>query len=120
MLAYDYGRLVVTSQRLLKKFGQQGQLVRMVPGNGPKHNPGAPTPDATPAHFAVLEYEVSELDGTRITKDHRKVLMAPGAVAPAPGMHLIDAAGKQLPIIQADPLAPAGTVVLWTLQVLKQ
>lgn len=117
MLAYDYGRAVVKSQRLLKRYGQEGQLIRMVPGAGPRHNPGSPTPDPTPATFAVLTYEQDEVDGTRIKATHLKVLMAPGTeFDPEPGMKLEEASGKQLTIIKADPFRPAETTVLWTIQ----
>lgn len=116
MQAFDYGRMVLLAQRLLRRFGQNGQLILLTPGSGPKHDPGPPTEVAHPVFFAVLEYDRGEVDGTRILSTHQKVLMEPGSVVPVPGSRLVEKDGSVLVVIDADPLAPAGTVVLWEIQ----
>lgn len=121
MSTFDYAKPLATANRLIEKYGQLGAVRRTGSPTGSEYDP---TPGADvdhPAFFAVMDYDNSEIDGTRIKAKDKKVLMAPGSltIEPTDADLLVEADGSTLTIIDADPLKPAETVLLWTVQARK-
>lgn len=119
MSAYDYSRAVATANRLLTRFGQLGAIRRTGAPSGPAYDP---TPGAVvdhPARFAVMDYEASEIDGTRVLATDKKALLAVGSLTITPTLDdkLVEADGTVYKIIPPlKPLSPAGTVVMYEIQ----
>ena len=119
MSAYDYSRAVATANRLLTRFGQLGAIRRTGAPTGPAYDP---TPGAVvdhPARFAMLDYEASEIDGTRVLATDKKALLAVGSLTITVALDdkLVEADGTVYKIIPPlKPLSPAGTVVMYEIQ----
>lgn len=118
MSGFDYGRSKATADRLIARFGQVGQLQRVTKGGTP-YNP-TETTSYVDATIVVLDYDVREIDGSRVLATDKKVLMAKKdlAITPTTSDRLL-IGGVAHPIVDVRPLAPGGTVVLWQLQVRK-
>lgn len=120
MANFDYARARATADRLLTKFGRTATLRQTSTSGGDPWDPGSGTTTTTDTTVtaAVLEYANSEIDGTIILASDRKVYVsAEGiAVTPVPADVLI-VGPDTLSIVNVKPLNPAGTVVMWELQV---
>lgn len=118
MSTFDYARPQAVANRLIAKFGQDGAVRRTGAPTGPEYDPTPGLPVDHPARFVVTGYDNREIDGTRILSKDKKVLMAPGSlkIDPGEGDLLVEADGSTLTIIDADPLKPAETVLLWMIQ----
>lgn len=117
MTAFDYTRPRATAARLLERFGQTGVIRRLTQGAGEPHNPGPAVPADHPCTFVVDIYKTFERDGTLIKAGDKKVLVkAEGlAIAPTTSDKII-IAGEVHTIVSVEPLSPAGTVVMYTVQ----
>ncbi len=118
-MTFDYARAKATADRLIQRFGQTGQLRKAGTPSGPAYNP---TPGADVNHacrFAIVSFDQREIDGTRILATDKKAILAKGSltVEPLPGDRLVDAAGVVYSVVDVMPLNPAGTVVMYELQV---
>jgi hypothetical protein len=89
---------------------------------GPANNPVAGAPTDYDVTLVVLDYSLHEVNASqgRILVTDKKVLLAKGnlAVDPLPAHKLI-IGGKAHSLELIQPLAPGGTVVLWTIQARK-
>lgn len=115
----DYAEDRADADELIDEFGQDGVL-RQATSTGPNYDPTPGAPDDHPVVFVVLDYANREIDGTRVLATDKKVYLAAGGLTITPGLDdelLVD--GNRHAIIQVKPLAPAGTVVFWELQVRK-
>lgn len=119
MSTFDYARAKLSADRLITKFGQAGSIRRTGAPSGPAYDP---TPGAVvdhPARFAVMDYEASEIDGTRVLSTDKKALLAVGSLTITPALDdkLVEADGTVYKIIPPlKPLSPAGTVVMYEIQ----
>ncbi|SFS42336.1 hypothetical protein [Brevundimonas viscosa] len=118
MTGFDYTRAAATAERLIQKFGQTGKLRVETPGSGPSYDPGEPTITDHDAVMAVLEFEKSDVDGTRILATDKRILVAAKGlpVEPSTEHQLLDAAGQAYSVIAVDPLSPAGVPVFYWVQ----
>ena len=118
MTAFDYSRSAATALRLLARFGQSG-YVRRPTSSGPAHNPTAGTPANHAATFAVVDYNASEVDGSRILATDKRALLAVGTltVTPTTTDLLVEADASVYKIVRVSTIKPAGTVVMYDLQV---
>lgn len=115
----DYLEDRADADELIDEFGQDGFLRRRTT-TGPDYDPQEGEPVDHPVVFAVLDYTKGEIDGTRILATDKKVYLAVRDLAVTPGLDdLLVVGGIPHSIIQVKPLAPAGTVVFWELQVRK-
>ena len=67
----------------------------------------------------MLDYEASEIDGSRVLATDKKVILAVGSLTITPALDdkLVEADGTVYRIIPPlKPLSPAGTVVLFEIQ----
>lgn len=119
MTAFNYARTKASADRLIAKFGQLGAIRRAGEGSGPTYDP---TPGADvdhPCRFVVLDYENSEVDGTRVLATDKKVLLAVGdlAITPKTSDLLVDGPGSSYRIIPPlKPLSPGGVVLFYEIQ----
>lgn len=116
MAKFDYARIRATAERLIARFGQTGALRRTVSDTDP-FNPTQTTTDY-PCTFAVLDYALKDIDGTLIKQtDQMAYLSTAGlTIAPTTTDRLI-VGGAALTVVNVQPLSPAGTVLLYQLQV---
>lgn len=107
---------------LLSQFGQSCVLGSVTDGTyDPATGSASPTTASQPVTAAMFDYPQRFVDGTLIRTGDKRALVSPVGltVEPKPGDTLTDAAGKVHQVVDAKATAPAGTVVLWTLQVRK-
>lgn len=121
-MSFDYDSVALDADDLLHEFGQAGVLGSVTDG---AYNPGTgeagPASTAHPVTAAIFAYPQRFVDGTLIRVGDKRALVSPVGltVDPKPGDTLTDAAGVLYQVIDAKATAPAGQVVLWTLQVRK-
>jgi hypothetical protein len=115
---FDYARPLATANRLIARFGQDGVVRRITTTGGTSYDPGEETALDYPARFVVTAFDNrTEVDGSRILSTDKKVVMAAGLeIEPREGDLLVCADGSILSVVDADPLKPAETVLLWTVQ----
>lgn len=117
-----YGELAEVADELLAEYGQTCSLGVVTTG---AYDPATGTASITSAAHtvtaALFDYPQKFIDGTMILVGDKRALVSPvGLTAePKPGHTLTDAAGAAYSVINAKATAPAGTAVLWTLQVRK-
>jgi hypothetical protein len=114
-----YADLRATADGLLTDKGQSMTLTKTTAGTyDPETGTSTPTTEAHTVTGVVLDYPNREIDGTLILRGDKKVLVSADglAVDPAP-QDTLTFGGVVNQVIDAKPLRPAGTVVLWTLQV---
>lgn len=118
MAAFDYARPLVTANRLIDRFGQTGALRRTGAATGPAHNPTKGSPTDHSARFVVTDFSNNEVDGTRVLATDKKVLMSVGSltIEPATSDLLVEASGAVYKIAAIEPLRPAETTLMYTLQ----
>lgn len=116
MPTFDYTRSVATADRLIAKFGQAGTLRRST-STGPAYNPTAGVPADHPCTFVVDAFKNNEVDGSRVLASDKKILLAKDgpAIEPSASDKLL-IGGVVHTIVNVEPLAPGGVVVMWTLQ----
>lgn len=107
-----YARLQTTADRLIKKFGQQGTVTRVVQ-SGPAYDPVL-TPTDYPCMLAVMNIDLSKVDGTLIQADDK---MAYISVAGLPEnlttADELTIAGQKHAMKIVRPLSPAGLTVFY-------
>lgn len=121
MTAFDYAGALADANALIRDAGQLGAFRRAGPSTGPSYDPISGADVDHPARFVLLRYKTMELDGTRVQASDRKALVAAGGLAIEPSLsdHLVEADGTTWSIVAVEPLRPAETTVLYTLQVRK-
>jgi hypothetical protein len=124
--AFDYSRSKATADRLITRFGQAGFLRRPGVNTGTEYDPEIGPPTDYPCTFAVIGWSNGEIAGGRVLATDKKVLLAKGdlQIEPTPSDKLV-IGGAEHSIIGPDnglgiqTLAPAGIIVMWTLQARK-
>lgn len=121
-MSFDYDDAAADADELLTEFGQACVLDSVTTGAYDPATGEAGTTSAVHTVVAViLAYPQHFIDGSLILSGDKRALVSPVGltVAPKPGDTLTDAYQTEYKVIDAKELAPAGTVVLWTLQVRK-
>lgn len=118
-MTFNYNASAATAARLIQKFGTAVTMGRSVPGayDPATGAPGTPTVTSQTVQAVVLDFPQSYIDGTLIRAGDRRCLVsAVGTTAPLAG-DTFTWKGQALVVVQAKELGPAGTAVLYTLQV---
>lgn len=117
MSAFDYAETKADVDELIAEFGQT-MILRRYDAGGEAYDPTAGGPYDVQVVGAVIDYALGEIDGTRVLATDKKVLVAVGDVTDPPTpAHRLVVSGVEHAIVAVSTLAPAGTVVMWTLQV---
>ena len=115
-MSFDYARMKATADRLIAKFGQAAVLRRPT-WTGTEQNPVAGTPTDYPVTVVVEVYAFSQIDGERVRRDDKKVLVSKGSLAVEPAVSdKIVIGGVEHAIVRVMPTDPGGTVIMWELQ----
>jgi hypothetical protein len=115
-VSFDYSRTIETADRLITRYGQVGAIRKLV-NTGKAYDP-TQTLEDTSVTLAVLEYEDSKLDrGPIRTGDKQVFVSAKGLPISIKPTDKCVIGGEQHDIVNVKPLAPAGTVVMYQLQV---
>lgn len=127
-MAFDYDAILDKADTLLVNFGQTMTLVEVDQGT---YNPdtGGHSGASTTNHSVtgvILEYSARAggnrlADGSLIEETDRKVLISPKGmtVVPQAGRHRLTVGSDTYEIVRVKQLSPAGTNVLYELQVRK-
>lgn len=115
MSRFSYGRLQDTGLRLIERFGQPGTILRPAPAN--PTDPDVIDPGTSePCEFVSVNWTVKERESSLIREGDRKLLVAAKGLSGTPAGRIQTNDGT-LRIIDAKPLNPGGTPILYTLQV---
>jgi hypothetical protein len=116
-----YDEVAADADALIAELGTTSTLTRTVPG-GYDPDTGTTTGDVTtvyPCTLAVIPIADKFVDGTRIlTGDQEAYMSAVGLGDPMPG-DVVVWRGATYTTVKGEILAPAGTAVLYTLQLRK-
>lgn len=114
-MTFNYTRSRATAENLIKKFGQPATLVRTVSGGTP-YDPVTDMVDY-PCTIVVQDYADALIDGTRIKRGDKKVMVSTKGltVEPATSDALVIGTTSH-EVVMVKPLSPGGTVVMWEIQ----
>ena len=118
-MSFNYTASAATAARLIQRFGSAVTMGRSVPGayNPATGAPAAPTVTSQTVQAVVLDFPQRYIDGTLIRAGDRRVLVsAVGTTAPLAG-DTLTWNSQALVVVSVKELGPAGTAVLYTLQV---
>lgn len=111
MARFNYDKISATAQKLIDRFGYDA-VIRRLDSDG-----------ATVEDFSVVivmeEYRPSERDGVLIKQTDRKCILSALGLTFTPDVdtdRLIEG-GRNLQIVTVTPTAPAGTPIVYELQV---
>lgn len=77
-----------------------------------------PDPDSVTITTLEISYPSGAIDGVRIQRDDKKLIVAPGSITRIPTIHdSVSYGGKVYQIIHPRPIAPAGVLVSLELQI---
>jgi hypothetical protein len=119
---FDYAAIRATADRLITKFGQTVQLRRAV-DSGSASEPTQTVTDY-PTKCAIVNitrWYAAFAENSDILRTDRLGYLAMGpllaaAIEPTPFDQVVDTAGKVYRIIDSKPVYPAGTSVVYILQ----
>jgi hypothetical protein len=122
MAFFDYAKVSAMAQRLLNRFGH-GNRITIERSVGGEYDPvtGETSPANTVRYLVsgvVENYDVKEVDGTRIQADDRKLIID-GTVEPLMTDRIIVDGEVLGVIVNIAPTDPAGKAVIYTLQIRK-
>jgi hypothetical protein len=116
MAGFDYPKTRATAERLIARFGQQGQL-RRITVSGPDYDPVQTSEDFA-CTLVDLDYAQAHIGDTLIQRGDGMVYLSTAdlPIVPALADRLL-IAGVEHAIVDMQRLSPGGTAVLWQLQV---
>ena len=115
-MAFDYAGMAATANELFAEFGQAVTITRRTSGAYAVATGIATVTSSTQRGTgAVFDWQNRDIDGTLIrTGDKRLILSAVGITAPAVD-DTVTIGGTVYTVKVVKPLAPAGTVVMYEL-----
>lgn len=118
-MSFNYTTTAATAKALIARFGTSVGMSRTVPGayDPETGGPAAGTTTTQTVQAVVVDFPQSYIDGTLIRAGDRKALVStPGITAPLAG-DTFTWKSQPLVVVSVKELGPAGTAVLYTLQV---
>lgn len=112
-----YEEMAGTATELLTEFGADGTLTRVTTGEYDPVTGTAPiTTQTETVKACVFDYPAELIDGSVIQVGDKRVIAQAGALVPQ-AVDKFTWQGTEYQVISVKPLAPAGVVVINTLQV---
>jgi hypothetical protein len=114
----DYQRLQNRADDLITRYGSPGYLRQagVETGDDPwNKTPGEPRD--YPCRVLVINYEDSEVDGTRVRREDKRALISAGDLPDVTQANSLQAGGLWYEIIRLLPLRPASVTVIYEAQV---
>lgn len=114
-----YARAKATADRVIGKRGRAAILRQPGTPTGPAHNQTPGTPIDHPVVFVTDSYSNTEVDGTRIQRKDKRLIMAVGSleIEPTTACTIVEKSGGLLyKIIAVDPVEPGETTPLYEIQ----
>lgn len=118
-MAFDYTRSQATADRLINNFGQAATLVKTTASTTKPYDPssGIETKTSTAITVAVLDYFNSEIDGTLIRRDDKKIYMSALGLTVVPEVKdNIVVGGVVHSVVNINHINPGGVIVAYVLQ----
>jgi hypothetical protein len=116
-MAFDYASTATQAAEVLAEFGRAATITRSVPGAYDPATGTGSTADLVQSVFAVvLPYGDNMVDGSRVLATDQQAYVSAGTAVPRAG-DVMTWGADDLRIIEVKALAPAGTAVLYTMQV---
>lgn len=109
MARFNYSSIAKTGLKLIKKFGYDVVISRTVDG----------TTTLIPVIIVMVEYRPQDRDGVLILQTDRIALLSAVGltITPDPETDRLVEGGRSLQIVTVTPTSPAGTPILYELQV---
>ncbi len=116
-----YTDMRATAERLIREKGQAVTYRHVVNGEyDPATGAAGTTVTNHPARAAVFGFKNSDIDGTLILKTDKRVLLACDSLAVEPSKDgRLQIGGVDHEIVSVEPIAPAGTAVVYIVQARK-
>ncbi len=116
---YEYGQVVKSAQRLIKRFGSVISIVTTSIAPATQGwKPGNPTPTTVITDGVFVQYEQKFIDGTVVQQGDQKVLFsAVGLTLPPQVSGHIMRGAEKWSIRSLKPLNPGGTIIIYVAQV---
>jgi hypothetical protein len=108
MAGFNYGRAQNTADRLIKKFGGAGVILKFV---APVDSRSKPTYTRVPVALVVIDYNNRQVDGTRILATDKQIFVSAKSIAEiTPDDRVEDASGATYEIVPPVKLLdPSGS-----------
>jgi len=116
----DYSALATRTARLLTDYGQTATLTRVTPGSYSTSDGSlaAGTTATYTGSATVFDYDQRQIDGSLVRAGDRRVLLQATGGIPLPRTgDTITIASGTYQVVQARDISPAGTSVVYDLQV---
>lgn len=118
-MSFDYADLALTADELLVEFGASATLSRTIAGG---YDPEAgisaeQSVDVQNITAVCIDYDAKFIDGTLVLRGDKQVFMSAKDVTPPAAGDKFTWQGGEYSVIAVTPLAPAGIVALYELQV---
>jgi len=117
-MSFDYTKTREKANSLIVKFGMPLIVRRAQTDSTTPWNPEELSHTDYPGYGVVTEFNRREVDGTLVQTGDKKVLLSAEDLQIAPETSdLVVVDGVEYKIVTINPLSPAGTVVLYELQI---
>lgn len=116
MTGFDYTKTRATAERLIAKFGQQGQL-RRITVSGPDYDP-VQTSQAFACMLVDLDHTQTHFGDTLTQRGDRMIYLSTAGLLVEPTLaDRLVVGGVEHAIVDIQPLSPGGIALLWQLRV---
>lgn len=119
MVAFNYGRVMAVSLKMIGRFGQSISITRFVEGDYNPSTSTAPVTETTQTGLRGLfdNYKTKDIDGTLVQRGDVKMLVAAlGVSEPKKNDFVTDKNGTVWTIEFVDTINPNGNPILYTFQ----
>jgi hypothetical protein len=114
----DYAAIRSRAAKSIQRAGAPAVIRRSATSGTTPWNPGAATTQDYDVYAAIVDYEIREIDGTNIRRTDQKAIISAEGLEIEIGTNDVLVMGeKSYNIISAQPLAPAGLIVIYQAQV---
>ncbi len=117
--AFDYVAIEIKAAELIQKFGRNATLRRIskVPGTTPKRWESAEgTPTDSEVRMVFLDYNIRDVDGTRILKGDQRVFLRGDVGIDVSDQDFVIDGTVKWEVKNVQPLNPGGVTLLYELQ----
>lgn len=120
-MSFDYAVMALTADELIAEFGAAATLSRTVAGGyDPETGISAPeSVDVQNITAVCIDFDAKFIDGSLIIRGDKQVFVSAQDVTPPAAGDKFTWQGAEYSVIAVTPLSPAGTVLLYELQVRK-
>jgi hypothetical protein len=118
MATFDYSKPLATAHRLLTRFGAAGTLTRRTMGAyDPASGTGTTTTASEAVTAVVLDFPQRYIDGTLIRQGDKRAYVSAVDLEPPQQGDVMTWQGTAYEVVSIKDTAPAGTSLIYELQI---